>query len=317
MSEPLSDPARRHRWTGAARLAASLALLWIVFRWVDASAVGARLASLDPAWVALGLAITVAQVLVLAWRWRYTASRLGIGLPLRVAVGEYYLGIFLNQVLPGGVAGDVSRAWRHARSDVPAGPAVRAVLLERLSAQAVMTLTAIVSVLTLRWLPVSVRVGAGTLGVMLVVAAAALLISRSARFGTVAGRLFSDAREALVRHGAFGPQLASAVVVVASYVLVFLIAARAVGVTTPASRLLPLVAPVLMTMLIPASVAGWGLREAAAAALWAGAGLTAEEGAAVSVAYGLLVLASSVPGLVVLMRSVLADRGRRARPPLA
>ena len=51
----------------------------------------------------------------------------------------FILPILLNQVLPGGVTGDVSRAWRHARTDAPAGPAVRAVVLERLSGQVVMT----------------------------------------------------------------------------------------------------------------------------------------------------------------------------------
>ena len=102
-----------------------------------------------------------------------------------------------------------------------------------------------------------------------------------------------------------------------SYVLVFLVSARAVGIETPLGTLVPLIPPVLMTMLIPVSVAGWGVREAAAAALWAGAGLTPEDGAAVSVAYGLLVLVSSAPGLLVLMRATIGDRDRRARLPRA
>jgi hypothetical protein len=76
----------------------------------------------------------------------------------------------------------------------------------------------------------------------------------------------------------------------------------------------PLVAPVLMTMLILVTVAGWGIREAAAAALWGLAGLTPADGAAISVTYGLLVLVSRAPGLVVLTRTVIGGRGGRARP---
>ena len=64
---------------------------------------------------------------------------------------------------------------------------------------------------------------------------------------------------------------------------------------------LPLVAPVLMTMLIPVTVAGWGLREGTAAVLWGVVGLTAADGVLVSVAYGLLVLFGSLPGAVFLM----------------
>ena len=116
---------------------------------------------------------------------------------------------------------------------------------------------------------------------------------------------------------AFATQLGSAVLVVASHIVVFLIAARAVGAEAPLATMLPLVAPVLMTMLIPVTVAGWGIREAAAAALWGLAGLTPADGAAISVTYGVLVLVSSAPGLVVLTRTVIGGRGGRARPPRA
>jgi hypothetical protein len=127
--------------------------------------------------------------------------------------------------------------------------------------------------------------------------------------------LWADTHEALLAPEAYAAQLASAVLVVASYIAVFLIAMRAMGIETPLLTTLPLVAPVLMTMLIPVTIAGWGIREAAAAALWGLAGLTREDGAAISVAYGLLVLVSSVPGLVVLIRVLIGDRGRRAHPP--
>jgi len=296
------------------RLAVSVGLLWAVSRRVDVGGVLARLAELAPGWVALGLAVSVAQVGVLAWRWRYTARRLGMELPLRAAMGEYYLGILLNQLLPGGVAGDVGRAWRHARAEAQAGPAIRAVILERASAQLVMTVTAAVSVAALPWAPGSVRAGAAAAAVALSAAAVAWL-ARAPDPDSALGRFQVDARRALLARDAVAPQLVSALLVVGSSVVVFLVAARAIGTHAPLATLLPLVAPVLMTMLVPVTIAGWGIREVAATVLWGLAGLTPEEGAAVSVAYGLLVLVSSAPGLLVLTRAVIGDRGRRARPP--
>lgn len=298
------------------RLGVSAALLWLVFRYVDLSEVLVRLSGLRPGWVILGLALTVLQVAVLAWRWRFTAARLGMELPLSTAVSEYYLGILLNQILPGGVLGDLSRAWRHARADAPGGSAVRAVVLERATAQVVMTLTALASVLWLPWAPVWARVSAGFLTV-LVLAAVSVWLSRpvTAASDSLLGRLSADAHEAVFAGGALAPQLVSALLVVASYIGVFLIAARALGVESPLVAVLPLVAPVLMTMLIPVSIGGWGLREAAAAALWSLSGLTAEDGAAISVTYGLIVLVSAAPGILVLMRAGLVGRDRTARPP--
>ena len=85
-------------------------------------------------------------------------------------------------------------------------------------------------------------------------------------------------------------QLATSTVIVASYVAAYLLAARAVGVETPLLTLAPLVAPVLLSMLLPLSIGGWGVRETAAAAIWSVAGLAASDGVAISVAYGLVVL---------------------------
>jgi uncharacterized membrane protein YbhN (UPF0104 family) len=301
----------------AARVAVSVALLWLVSRYVDVAAVLSRLSQLRPGWVALGLAVSVLQVGVLAWRWRYTAARLGVDLPLRKALGEYYLGILLNQLLPGGVAGDVSRAWRHARTDAPTGPAVRAVILERASAQVVMTLVAVVSALVLPWASGAFRVSAAIAAAVLLGLLVLRTLARRPEADSPAGRFWADTRRALLARDAFAAQLASALLVVSSYIVVFLVAARAVGMETPLTSVLPLVAPVLMTMLIPVTVAGWGIREAAAAALWGLTGLTPADGAAISVTYGLLVLVSSAPGLVVLTRTVIGGRGRRARPPRA
>ena len=96
-------------------------------------------------------------------------------------------------------------------------------------------------------------------------------------------------------------QLASAIFVVATYLATYLVASRAIGMEIPTLVLLPLVAPVLMTMLIPVTVAGWGLRESAAAVLWGAVGLTAADGVAVSLAYGLIVLLCSLPGAFVFL----------------
>ena len=297
-------------WRASVSIGLLLGLAW----WVDLELVGSRLAGMRPAWVLLAVAISVAQVVVLAWRWRFTAGRLGVDLPFASAWREYYLSIFLNQVLPGGVLGDVSRAWRQARAQTrleePGGPAVRAVIFERLSAQAVMTTVAVVSLLAL---PVTVGAGARLVtllagaGAVLVVVATVVWVRRQASAPSLSGRVLADLRSAHLSGPAFAAQLASAIIVVGTYLATYVAAARAVGVETPLPVLLPLVAPVLMTMLIPVTVAGWGLRESAAAALWGAVGLTAADGVVVSVAYGLLVLVGSLPGALFLMH-----RGHRS-----
>ena len=254
---------------------------------------------------------------MLAWRWRFTAACLGVDLPYTGAWREYYLSIFLNQVLPGGVMGDVSRAWRQARAQTrlkePGGPAVRAVIFERLSAQAVMTTVTVTSLLVL---PVTVSrgsglvlFGAGALAVLIVVAMV-VWTRRQTPAQSLWGQVLADLGAAHLSGPVFATQFVSATFVVGTYLATYLTAARAVGVDTPLPVLLPLVAPVLMTMLIPVTVAGWGLREGAAALLWGAVGLTAADGVLVSIAYGLLVLIGSLPGALFLMGA--GATGRRA-----
>lgn len=300
------------------RVGVSLALLSALVWWLDAEALAARLKGLRAPWVLLALAISVPQVALSAFRWRLTAARLGIDLPFGAAFREYYLATFLNQVLPGGVMGDVSRAWRHARSSsadgeaeagargVPhVGPAVRAVILERASGQVVM---AAVAALSLVSLPLAFGTAPGTLLLAVAGACAAVVLgvlcARRRRFGEgPLASVWRDVHVALLARAVVRAQLATSALVVGSYLAVYLVAARAVGLDTPFATLLPLVAPVLVSMLIPATVAGWGVREATAAGLWSAVGLTALDGVAISAAYGMLVLLSSLPGALVLLRA--------------
>lgn len=90
--------------------------------------------------------------------------------------------------------------------------------------------------------------------------------------------------------------------VVAGNLLLFVLTARAVGSQTPLLILLPLITPVLLAMMLPISIAGWGVREGAAGLLWALSGLSAEEGVAIAVAYGLLFFLTALPGMLPLLR---------------
>ncbi|MDX1567001.1 MAG: lysylphosphatidylglycerol synthase transmembrane domain-containing protein [Longimicrobiales bacterium] len=325
----------------APRLLVTIGLLVVLGLTLDPGDILAQLRRARLPWIGLALLVSVGQVALSAWRWRFTATRLGLPLSFARALREYYLATFLNQVLPGGVLGDVSRAWRHGREgeSVTRGSAARAVLLERASGQMVMLATAAVcgavlatggagggigaeaAVESLRfWRDRGSGIGgglaAGIAGSVLLLGLWILALRwKGGRLEGVWERSWIEARRALLSPGAFLVQSVSSLTVVASYVLMFILAARAVGVEAPTALLVLLVPPVLLAMLIPLSFAGWGLREGAAALLWAAVGLSATEGTAASVMYGLLVLVSSLPGVLVLLvqRRSSPAPGRRGR----
>lgn len=280
------------------RIAVSLGLLALLLTQVDAGAIAARLAALDARWLPPILALTVLQVIASAWRWRFTAARLGLVLPLGTAIREYYLATFANQVLPGGVLGDVGRAGRHALASGEPGPAARAVLLERTSGQmATAVITVIALALAGPTLPsdtATVALMAG--GIIAALVAVAYLRMRRQPAGMLAV-FWRDTKRALLDRDAWFPQLTTSLTIAASYVGVYALAGIALD-TPGMATWLPLVPLVLLAMLVPVSVAGWGVRESVAAATWTAAGLDPADGTALAIVYGAVVLVSSLPGLV-------------------
>ena len=77
-----------------------------------------------------------------------------------------------------------------------------------------------------------------------------------------------DLRRALLDGLAFPVQLSRSAAVVASYIAIFVMAGRAVQVDMSGLMLAMLAGPVLMSMLVPVTIAGRGLREGANASAW-------------------------------------------------
>jgi uncharacterized membrane protein YbhN (UPF0104 family) len=298
------------------RIAVSVVLVVALLGWLDPQVLAMAFAAPHPGWLALALALGVPQVVLSAWRWRLTARRLGLPLSLARAVREYYLATFLNQVLPGGILGDASRAWRHAR-EAGSTAAWAAVLIERLSGQLALALVAAAGVFAspaLRALPgrlaahpnLPAESGWVLAGALIALAAGAALVVR--RLRPLAARSLAALHHALLARAVLARQLGASLLVVASYVAVFLCCLRMIGADTSFSAAAPLVPLVLLAMAIPLSLAGWGLREGAAALVWLAAGLDPVQGVAASMAYGVVVLLSSLPGAFILLHA-------RLRPP--
>jgi uncharacterized membrane protein YbhN (UPF0104 family) len=291
-------------WSWLRVLGATTILVALVWR-VGAGPFVDALARIDGWSLAAATGIAVVTTVCCAWRWSLVSRGLGVGVPLRVAVGAYYRSQFLNTTLPGGVLGDVHRGVRQGRDVGDVGRSLRAVAWERSAGQAVQVVIALGVLLMLSSpLRSGTAVVAGAL-VLLVLAGVALagVLSRADR--SLPARLVrtarADVRRGLLARGAWPGILAASAVVVAGHALTFVIAARTAGSTAPLSRMLPLALLVLLAMSVPASVAGWGPREGVAAWAFGVAGLGAAQGVTTAVVYGVLVFVASLPGAAVLV----------------
>ena len=289
------------RWASPA--VAVLALAVVIWR-LGTGPFLAGLKAVDGPAVLAAAAVVLATTLCSAWRWTIVSRGLGVRLSLPAAVASYYRALFLNLTLPSGIAGDVHRGVTHGREVHDVGRALRAVVWERTAGQVVQ---AVLTISVLLVLPSPVRSSMPFVaGAAVVVALGVVGVGRmrmggdGSRLVRVRNAVVTDIRNGVLRRNAFPVVVLASALVVLGHAVTFLIAARTVGVTAPISRLLPLALLALLGMVLP-NVGGWGPREGVTAWVFAAAGLRADRGAAASVAYGVLVLAASLPGAIVLL----------------
>jgi uncharacterized membrane protein YbhN (UPF0104 family) len=239
--------------------------------------------------LALGLVAATAQ----ASRWRLMMHGAGLPLQHREALAECYRAGALNTVLPGGVAGDVLRAWRQ-RTDAPQGwrPAAACVLADR--AVGLCVLLSIAAAILLIEAPPLIAVA------VVAVAAVAWAVSRPG-----------------VRPLALPQQAAVwgwSVIMLAALLGMASLVGVAVGVGDDPGALATLGVAVLAGMAVPFNLGGWGPREAAGALAATLVGVSPSVGMSVAVGYGLLSAVSVLPGFLVLVTSGLVglrDHSRR------
>ncbi|MDG3040509.1 lysylphosphatidylglycerol synthase transmembrane domain-containing protein [Roseicyclus marinus] len=300
----------------AVQIAVAVGLMAWLWQAADGAEAARHLAGAQPVWLFAALAALTAQTILSALRWRVTAAQLGIAIDGGTAVREYYLSQIVNQALPGGVLGDAGRAVR-ARAQAGLLASGQAVAFERLAGQiAIFALLVVAFVVTLAvpggldWPVWAIWPVASVVGLGVAVPSILWSVARVApgAAGAALIRLGQNLRLCLFAPEVRGRQLILSLGTAFANVAGFMCCAAAIGAPIPPGAALALVPLILFTMVIPITISGWGLREGAAAALLPLAGLTAAEAMAASVAFGLVFLASSLPGIVV----VLLDRPRRA-----
>lgn len=280
---------------GTAQVAVTGGLLaLIVARWGAAPFVHAVAGVPVWAWV-FGLLLGSLGVVAQALRWRLVAREQGIRVSVGSAVARCWQAAFLNSVLPGGLAGDALRAADDSTDATvntgkrALGRGFAAVAAERLAGTAVVFLAAAIAL-----------VGRAPIIAAVCVAIAGVAIAVAWRWIRV---LPASRIVAVVVLSTLGW---------ACFAGLFVLLVVAGAPTVPLSHAPGLAAVAVAGMSVPVGVGGWGTRETAAGWVFTLLGLDAGLGVAVSVAYGLVALASTLPGGLVLVARA-APRLRAAR----
>jgi len=270
---------------------------------LDQARLRALLEGAKPAWLAAAALLVPVQVFLGARRWHQVSVDLGIALNLRRAVEEYGLSILLNQVLPGGMAGDAARVWRQKQGHGSFSAPLKAALVDRIIGHWAHLLVTAIGILV--WVPLhetAAPSGSGTLVGVMVLAFAVLWSRPPPGLRSLVG----DTRIALGSAQKVGFHTSISVSLVFTFLASFWLCAQGLGLPLGWAALTAV--PLLMLiMVVPLSLGGWGLREVSAAVVLSFLGWNAEEAVALSAAYGVVNLIGALPAAGVLLRPVARE----------
>lgn len=281
---------------------------------------------------ALGAAVGLFLVsqLVFVQRWRLLLWVQGVSIGTWVAIRLHFLGLFYNNFLPSSVGGDFLRAWYVTKHTDKRFAAALSVFVDRAVGLAGLFLMAAVAYLFLpaegatgqvsvpdaggagRWLW-SHRAGIGIgLGAAVLVAAVLVAIPRTRRIlrevvsslAGRAGRLLVKVHEAAVLYWrkpwAIGAGLVLTFFCQGIFITGLWLAGRSLGITAPMKYYFVFIPVSWLIGALPISIGGLGFMEKGVESMFrVMAGVPAELAAAVALCQRLVLVISSLPGVVV------------------
>ena len=254
-------------------------------------------------YIALVVVISVLQYIFSAYRWMYISQYTNLEISFSYSLKFYYISNFLNNILPGGILGDLYRIY-HTSEDkrklVELGKSFQSVLFERLSGQIVLFVVFITS-LTLYFLFYKKYVAflyLFTFMVFLIILSRLLLKKKLNNFfkKNIFGKNFSS----IFSGSIFWQHFFYSFFVILSYITIYIITALSLKLEIDYFSFFVFTPLILFSMSIPISVGGWGVREITALLISFLLGLTASASITVSIVYGLLNFICSLPGLIFM-----------------
>lgn len=287
----------------------SLLILAIVWLRIDIEGFSQSIRNLRWAPLFFALGIFAFAQLILSLRYMYAMKVLNRKCSLLFSIRIHFLGMWFNQILPGGVGGDIIKVAA-VKGRVGLSRAIRGTLLNRISGLSFLMLSILLLLpayhILLRNQAITFTLAMLALGFFLGLFAI-LRFNKLRAVRKISPKpwrhltlLLNDImrfkqRKFLVQ------QLWTSAVVYAISIITYYSIGRSLGIELPAWVYILFVPLIFLISLLPVSFGGWGVREVGSIGLFGLVGLPAEQAFAMSVVFGLMVICASLPGGLLLL----------------
>ena len=286
----------------------TVAILALIARSIDLTTVFNVVRNMSPQYLLYALVMQLLSAALASYRWYLIMRRLQFGQGPLFYLKSYLKGSFFNQALPGGIGGDAYRVLECAALGNGKKAAFYGVLLDRiLGLIGILLLNLLANIAHPGLLPAPIfhLLNAIALGGIAAVIVFAMLgkIDRFAGYKLTRHMHEISADLRRVYHDPSAIALHSVISVLIHFVSMLAVYFIGIGVGLNYSLLtfLVLVPPVMLLTIAPISLAGWGVREGGMIGLFLLIGADKALVLSMSVLYGLVLLAASLPGLYLFL----------------
>ena len=248
--------------------------------------------------------ISFIQYVLSAYRWMYISSKNGSEMNFLYCLKFYYISTFINNILPGGVVGDIYRAYSARESDnnlINLSKSVQGIVFERLSGQIMMFFIFLISLTFFFLINAKYIAFLFTVVPVLLITFIIYIVVRKIYFNKISSNEIVINFRKIFSGKIFWNHTIISFFVVLSYIVIYIISAEALGLSIDYFTFFVFTPIVLFSMTLPVSIGGWGVREGTALLIAFLLGLSASSSISVAVMYGILNLFCSLPGLYFLL----------------
>jgi glycosyltransferase 2 family protein len=274
-------------------------------------------------WLSGALLLSVVSVVLSAWRWQQVLAALGLPARASRLLRHYLAGLFVGNVLPSTIGGDVLRVTRLSADNGERPASFASVVLERLTGWVVLPLITLFAFLInpgLRHLgaatTVAFTLSITTLVLLVLIVVVAVhpalrrLDTAASGWQSFAGAVRKGLEEFRKHPGAAANMLGTCFVYQLAVVMAALMAANALDLHIGPTAMLAFMPAVAIAQALPISLSGLGVREGAFVLFLTPLGVATDQAIALGLLVYLLNLAVSLLGAPAF--AVGGSKGRHA-----
>jgi uncharacterized membrane protein YbhN (UPF0104 family) len=290
------------------KIAVTVSLLWFLVSRVDLHDIAHALTGLNLATLGLAAFVLALTIPTNAARWHYILSASGYSPGMAKLAKILLVGLFFNQVLPSGIGGDAVRAWRCHLLGIPAGQAIRSILLDRAMGFASIVLAYAAGLPTLlRMMADGLQQGVFAAILLIAVGGLAALFCLDflpnfllrVKFLSFLASISIEGRRLVSDPCRFAVIFPLALLGTAINIWAYQRIALSIGANLSFINWLLIVPPVTLAQLLPVSLAGWGIREAALVVVLSAFDTAPEIALTISLLFGACQVLIALPGGLV------------------